>query len=89
MLLMTLDIVVKFGVKPYILGEKGVEVYIKYHKKFDEKFRKHGQKHKRLDFFEIFAIISPTREIHDVSNCNYLISCKDAISQSRFRKEVR
>ena len=72
MLQRILDIVVKIGGKPYILGVVWREVYIKYHEKIGEKFRKHGQKHKRLDFFEIFAIISPTREIHDVSNCNYL-----------------
>ena len=89
MLLMTLDIVVKTDKKPYILRVAKQVVYIKYQEKNGEKFRKHGQNRKRLDFFEIFAIISPTREIHDVSICNYLISCKDAISQSRFRKEVR
>ena len=67
MLLMTLDIVVKTDKKPYIWGVVKQVVYIKYQEKNGEKFRKHGQNRKRLDFFEIFVIMCLIPNWGDVS----------------------
>lgn len=53
----------KYTKYPIYLGGDFQKVYIIYQKKIVEKFGKHGQKYKRLDFFKIFVIMATTREI--------------------------
>ena len=56
------DIVLKFGMKPYILMDELQEVNIKNRKNYAEKLRKYCKKHKILDFYRIFVIMGAVRE---------------------------
>lgn len=56
------DIVLKFGVKPYILMGELQQVNIKITTNFAEKLRKYCEKHKILDFSRIFVIMGAARE---------------------------